>query len=193
MAKYGNQTINWFEGVINKMGGIKKAEAFLRGEFELVSAKDSTQKLESEIDTLIKVDRSVRVQFPSNVKLHFPELECEGSQEYSMADLTFWTNPEGNFCVDFNKLYRYLKNENMIRRCLGFDDALAIQKKGIKPFRTVFGNKTIICWRSVATLGWWVSSDKVPCISGVGGSVEIEWVYLNRSVSEEYVTALFPE
>ena len=35
MSKYGHRPHNWFEGVINKMGGEEQAEAFLRGELVL--------------------------------------------------------------------------------------------------------------------------------------------------------------
>ncbi|MFC1623561.1 hypothetical protein ACFL05_00360 [Patescibacteria group bacterium] len=35
MSKYGNRTLNWFESVINKMGGEERAEAFKRGELVL--------------------------------------------------------------------------------------------------------------------------------------------------------------
>jgi hypothetical protein len=32
MSKYGHRTQNWFEAIVNKLGGEDKAEAFLRGE-----------------------------------------------------------------------------------------------------------------------------------------------------------------
>ena len=35
MSKYGHKAHNWFEAVINKMGGEDRAEAFLRGELVL--------------------------------------------------------------------------------------------------------------------------------------------------------------
>lgn len=32
MSKYGHRTVNWFEAIVNKLGGEEGAEAFLRGE-----------------------------------------------------------------------------------------------------------------------------------------------------------------
>ncbi len=39
MSKYGDRTHNWFEAIVNKMGGEAAADSFLRGELELVRAK----------------------------------------------------------------------------------------------------------------------------------------------------------
>lgn len=36
MSKYGHKTVNWLEAIVNKLGGEEKAEAFLRGEIEIV-------------------------------------------------------------------------------------------------------------------------------------------------------------
>jgi hypothetical protein len=35
MSKYGKQNLDWFEAVVNKLGGIEGAESFLRGEVVL--------------------------------------------------------------------------------------------------------------------------------------------------------------
>jgi len=35
MSKYGHKTLNWFEAVVNKLGGEEAAEMFLRGELNL--------------------------------------------------------------------------------------------------------------------------------------------------------------
>ena len=35
MSKYGHRTHNWFEAIVNKLGGEERAEAFLRGELEV--------------------------------------------------------------------------------------------------------------------------------------------------------------
>lgn len=37
MSKYGHRPINWFESIVNKMGGEEKAEEYLRGELGLVA------------------------------------------------------------------------------------------------------------------------------------------------------------
>lgn len=49
MSKYGHRTHNWFEAIVNKIGGEEKAEAFLRNECELmqmVEPKPRTDLLE---------------------------------------------------------------------------------------------------------------------------------------------------
>ncbi|MFH1631831.1 MAG: hypothetical protein ABIA47_02270 [bacterium] len=39
MSKYGHRKHNWFEAIVNKLGGEQKAEAFLRGELEVVEVE----------------------------------------------------------------------------------------------------------------------------------------------------------
>jgi len=40
MSKYGHRTHNWFESIVNKLGGEEGAEAFLRDELKLVKAEE---------------------------------------------------------------------------------------------------------------------------------------------------------
>jgi len=35
MSKYGHKNLDWFEALVNKMGGVERAEAFLRGDLVL--------------------------------------------------------------------------------------------------------------------------------------------------------------
>ena len=42
MSKYGHRHQNWFEAIVNKLGGEDGAEAFLRGELEVVRKKTLT-------------------------------------------------------------------------------------------------------------------------------------------------------
>ncbi len=44
MSKYGHIPHNWFEGLLNKMGGEDVAKAYLRGEFELTKIAKAVQE-----------------------------------------------------------------------------------------------------------------------------------------------------
>lgn len=39
MSKYGHRTHNWFEAIVNKLGGEEQAERFLRGDFSVCEPK----------------------------------------------------------------------------------------------------------------------------------------------------------
>ena len=39
MAKYGHRTLNWFEDIVNRMGGEERAERFCRDELILVESE----------------------------------------------------------------------------------------------------------------------------------------------------------
>lgn len=45
MSKYGHLPINWFEGLVNKIGGEETAQAFLRGEYILTPVAKAVVKL----------------------------------------------------------------------------------------------------------------------------------------------------
>ncbi|MDD2935412.1 MAG: hypothetical protein PHX25_02980, partial [Candidatus Pacebacteria bacterium] len=47
MSKYGHRTQNWFEAIVNKIGGEERAEAFLRGEL-IVREPDRRWTIDSD-------------------------------------------------------------------------------------------------------------------------------------------------
>ena len=48
--KYGHRTHNWFEAIVNKLGGEERADRFLRGELSVVEVKGNL--LEDDIGTI---------------------------------------------------------------------------------------------------------------------------------------------
>lgn len=54
--KYGHRTYNWFEAIVNKLGGEEAAERFLRGEPTVI--EKVVEAVSNLITRLIKVNRS---------------------------------------------------------------------------------------------------------------------------------------
>lgn len=50
MSKYGKQSVDWFEALVNKIGGVKRADAFLRGELVLALPSQLTWPPKLKID-----------------------------------------------------------------------------------------------------------------------------------------------
>ena len=59
MSKYGHRNGNWFESIVNKLGGELGAEAFLRGDSEVVIKKEIAQIISS----ILTLSRS-SIKFP---------------------------------------------------------------------------------------------------------------------------------
>ncbi|MBP9701927.1 MAG: hypothetical protein KBD47_03025 [Candidatus Pacebacteria bacterium] len=50
MSKYGKQSVDWFEALVNKIGGVERADAFLRGELVLALPSQLTWPPKLKID-----------------------------------------------------------------------------------------------------------------------------------------------
>lgn len=149
---------------------------FLRGEADLVPKTKAVPEPEPVLNTIIRIDRSIKPTYPDWVKkvIH-PELEGVGPAEYDMAKSELWLHDgqkNGKYIVG-HKIYEYLKESDSLKNCYGYDDALAIQKNGIDAFRKVFGNKVVYCWRSVVQ-----DQDGdlyVPYVDVNGGELVVYW------------------
>jgi len=137
------------------------------------------EKMVGEFDTIIRVDRSVQPTWPDFVKevLH-PELQSVGPAEYDLSQVELYLHDgqKDGKSMKGAKLYEHLKETDSLKNCLGFQDALEIQKKGIATFRKFFGNKVVICWKSVVR-----GSDGylgVPYVYGSGGEVVVSWDWI---------------
>jgi hypothetical protein len=54
MSKYGHRTGNWHEAIVNKLGGEDVADAFLRGEYELIKIAQAIETALLEfVDTVV--------------------------------------------------------------------------------------------------------------------------------------------
>ncbi len=173
----------------DKMRGIAQ---YLHDEVDLVPKTKPAPESEAEVNTLIRIDRSVKLVYPDWVKeIADPELEGVGPAEYDMTKVELWPHDNqkyGGF-VTIRMVYDYLKSSNKLRNCLGLEDALEIQKNGIVAFRKVFGYKVPICLRSVVVdqNGW-----RVPYFFGSVDEIVQHWFWLDRSLNDDNPVVLFP-
>lgn len=105
------------------------------------------------LDTIIRVDRSVRPVYPDWAKevIH-PELETVGPAEYDLAkqvELWFHDDQKNDNGILSTDVYDHLKSTDSLKNCLGLHDAVAIQSKGIAVFRKLFRHMEVFCWKSV--------------------------------------------
>lgn len=164
------------------------------------------KKKEAPCDTIIRVDRSIRPTYPELMdKLMNPELESMGPNEYDLAMVTPWLHPKQEHCgvTTGQVIFDYLRNHDMLKWCLGLQDALEIKKLGVAVFQRVFGNEVVCFWKSVVRMR---SSDGhlfVPllCVHSHGvvrggcyvhflPSMLLEWICLGDSWFGNYFAAL---
>lgn len=155
---------------------------FLRGEADLVPKAKPTPEPEPQINTLIRIDRSVKPAYPDWVKeIMHPELEAVGPAEYDLVKVELYLHlhdEQDGKRMKGTKLYDHLKETDSLKNCLGLHDALEIQKKGIKVFRKLFGIKTVFCWKSVVRSH--DGSLNVPYVYGGGSKVVVDWSWLGN-------------
>lgn len=162
------------QGWIDNPKGLQK---FLRG---LCPPEASSPKEETPLDTIIRVDRSAALVLPAWAgELVYPELQAVGPAEYDLAKQVelylFGKQNSGGFETG-HAVHDHLKETDSLKNCLGLHDALEIQKKGIKVFRKLFGDRAVFCWKSVVRdhdgrLG-------VPYVCDDGSKVVVFWRWL---------------
>ena len=145
------------------------------------------------MDTIIRVNRSVRPVYPDWVKVVMhPELEAVGPAEYDLANVELYLHDvqKNGERMEGTKLYHHFKETGSLKNCLGFHDAIEIQKKGVKVFRKLFGGKVVFCWKSVVR-----SLDGnlfVPYVYGGGSLVVVGWRWLSNGWDSHGPAARFP-
>ncbi len=164
---------------------LKSVILLARGEAELtVKVKPvSIPEPEPMIDSIIRVDRSVKPIYPDWMKkvIH-PELENVGPTEYDASSIDQWLHEgqkNGNWTTG-NRVYAKLKEEDnkLLKTCLGLRDLEEIQKKGIVFFRKYLKGKVPFGWASVVqSRGGDLS---VPFLDEDGGEVVLDWGWLDR-------------
>ncbi len=168
------------QAVIDKLGGEARADAFLRGELEVVEA-----------GPIVFVDRSVAPSYDgyevtdtdepffSVQKLGYADLERSGPSFFDVSKLDLWIHERqmSNYAPG-EFLLNYLHDQGWIESCLGMSDLQAIQKRGADFFRKYFGDKKIFAWKSIARDHG--HRYGVPCLSVQGGGVVINWVWLSN-------------
>ncbi len=178
--KYPNMTWGRMEAVVNKIGGEDAVQRFLNDELVIAEREPPAPKPEVPLDTIIRVDRSVRPVYPDWMKkVMHPELEATGPAEYDLATVQLWLHDgqkDGNW-VKGQRIYDHLKKTDTLKTCLGLRDGEEIKKKGIEVFRKFFGGKAVFLWASVVQ-----DRDgnlRVPYLIVNGGEVVVHWLWLD--------------
>lgn len=151
-------------------------------------APKQASKEDEIIDTIIRVDRTQSDYHPEYYQKDkdylFPGLINSGPVEYDINDIEEWCHDDqlqaaiqGAIIIDFIR-----QMDNPVRY-LGLADILSIRKKGPELFRSRFGSKKVIAWRSAFkaesefTPGEYFSL--VPCLSlaknGEGRTFKLDW------------------
>ncbi|MDZ7798977.1 MAG: hypothetical protein U5L76_05275 [Patescibacteria group bacterium] len=132
-------------------------------------------------DTIICIDRSLEIPYPEWVsKIIHPELEKTGLDAYDLSTaVSLWFyKKQKKSRISGMTVYNYLKERNMLKSCLGLQDALAVRTKGGAVFQEVFDNKEVYFFKSVVE-----SCDDeglhVPCLVMVCGRVALRWSWLD--------------
>jgi hypothetical protein len=181
--KYPKMEWGRMEAVINKLGGENGVDRLLRGEL-VVSEREPKGKRSpkaKKLDTIIRVDRSVRPAYPDWSKVVMnPELENTGPAEYDLAKIEQWLHDgqKGERYMRGQAIYDHLKSNNLLDSCLGLTDGIAIQQKGIEVFRRFFSGKAVFLWRSVVRND--LGSLSVPCLYEDDGEVKLRWYWLDN-------------
>ena len=161
---------------------LKSVILLARGEAELVLKTKPVPEPEQVIDSIIRVNRSIRPSYPDWMKeVMHPELETIGPAEYDGTKLEQWLHDgqkDGKW-IEGNKIYAHLKKTDTLKTCLGLRDLEEIQKKGIAYFRKHFAGKAVFGWASVVR-------DRhgrlhVPYLCQCGVKVFLFWFWLGLS------------
>jgi hypothetical protein len=184
--KYSELNLGQIEAAVNKLGGMDGLKRFLADELVVAERQPKfAPKADPPLDTIIRVDRSVRPVYPEWVKeVMHPELEGTGPAEYDLAKVEQWLHDEQKKGVMVgNRIYEHLKSNNMLASCLGLRDLEEIQKKGVRCFPKPVKGNAVFGWKSVV-LGHG-GNLSVPCLVEVGGGVLLDWYWLTHDWSDE--------
>jgi len=162
-------------------GSLEDIEWLSTGDnFKKVILLRTGQQADLVTDNLIHVDRSVRPNYPDWVdKVMHPELENTGPAEYDATQLIAELVPEQENVIGGKKVYKYLKDNNLLETCVGLADLVEIQKKGIEFFRQNWKGKVVFGWRFVVRSR--DGSLNVPCLYESGGEVVLNWSWVDNN------------
>jgi hypothetical protein len=151
--KYSELNLGQIEEAVNKLGGMDGLKRFLADELVVAERQPKfAPKGESPLDTIIRVDRSVRPVYPEWAeKAMHPELEGTGPAEYDLVKVEQWFHDEQKKGVMVgNRIYEHL-NPSRTRLSLA-------------------GNRS--CWAAAATLTSRASSGSAAgwCWTGTGST-----------------------
>jgi len=140
-------------------------------------------KREPSNKNLVFVDRTIFPEYPDWVeRLEHPELESTGPPEFDAGKLEQWTHNDQKIGqIKGDVLLQYLKEHDMLKKCLSLRDLEEIQKKGITFFQRNFKKKMVFAWKSAARND--VGFVHVPCIyihvsSTMPHTLRLRWYYI---------------
>lgn len=148
-----------------------------RGEAVLTMKEPPPPKVELPINTIIRVDRTVKPTYPDWVKkVMHPELEAQGPAEYDLANVEQWLHDgqKGGWTRGENIYAKLKENDNdLLKTCHTLRDGEEIKKNGIETYRKFFKGKVLFLWGSVVQD---VDGDLcVPFLYDVSGKVVLSW------------------
>lgn len=160
------------QGWIDNPKGLQK---FLLG----LNPSEATPASMPPMDFIIRVDRLVKPTYPDWFKkLVYPKLECKGPAEYDLRTVKLWLHDnQKKDIVSGNTIFYCLREDNAFVDCLGLEDLLAIQQKGIKVFHKLYMGEQVLGWRSVVQ-----NSDgnlRVPYLCESNGEIVLGWAWVD--------------
>ncbi len=183
---FDDKSNGWNKAVVQKIGGVARADALLRNEL-IVTAKGV-----APVDTIIRITRPVRPNYPNWVKkVMHPELEDVGLGEYDLASIDPWLHDgqKSGGRTTGNRIYEDFRRNDSLKTCLGLRDGEEIQKKGIAVFRQFFGGTAVLLWKSIVR-----HSDGhrvVPYLCADCGEVVVHWRWLDSDWLGNFHAARF--
>lgn len=171
------EDIEWLCTGTNFLNVIRLA----RGEAVLTMKEPPPPKVKLPINTIIRVDRTVKPTYPDwKKKVMHPELEAQGPAEYDLANVEQWLHDgqKGGWTRGDNIYAKLKENDNdLLKTCLTLRDGEEIKKNGVEAFRKFFKGKALFLWGSV------VQGDDgylyVPSLNGDGVEVVVPWYRLD--------------
>ncbi len=107
-------------------------------------------------DTVVYVNRVTRPSYP-NWRRHVlhPEFERHGPSTYDLAALDLWIpDMQRAGSVSCAEVHEHLKLTDTLPQCLNLQDGVAIRKKGLRLYTSLFGERSIFLWKSVVVNRW---------------------------------------
>lgn len=172
---------------------LKSVILFARGEAELVIKVRPSPKAEL-LDTIIRVDRSVRPSYPDWVeRVEHSDLEPTGPIEYDISKVKQWFHDgqKNGKRIKGNEIHTYLKETDTLKTCLGLRDLEEIQKKGITFFRKHFQGKAVFAWKSGVRDRNRDGNLYVPFLYEHGGKVVMDWYWLGHDWDDSHPALRF--
>ena len=168
-------TINKIGGADGELWRTRFAEVLREG------VKGVPLSPEVLLDTLIRVDRSIRPVYPDWVEtVMHPEFELTGPADYYLGTIDPWLHDgqKNDQDMEGNDLYKYLKEKKMLESCLSLRDGEEIQRRGIDVFDRFFKDKSVFLWKSVVQDHF--GQPFVPFLYARNGQLVVVWDCLSH-------------